>query len=789
MRRGVRLTAATVRTRRTLRSQDPLSPGSVPTTVGSRWLSRTFAFIIARRWYVLALCTLLLLPSAYLAARVRQDNSIDRLIVATDPDYVATREFEKVFGAGEFALLLAEADDPLSPAVVARVDRIERGLRAVPQVTANSALSVFRRAHAGFEPTAGQIEAFRQFVMGTELFRKQGLVGAHFLAIGLVLDVNGTEERQQTLAAIDRAIDASAASPAPLLAVHKLGQPYVNAYLDATQRSAWRYFVLFAGFVVVLNLVVYRSLRTLAAFLITLGVCLAASVGYIGATGGTLTIVSPMVPMTILVTATATLVYIHSRFVDRPAGDSIDTHQVFALTNKFVACTASIFATAVGFAALMVSNIRPIHEMGLWVAVGLVATWVIVFTLFPALQTLLRTPTRQEGDTAHAWLVRLVTWLPRFSYRWRWLLVVTSLALSALGAAALFGIPGIIGPMPVLTDPVEYMDHQSPLYRDIKRLQPDIPGLSIMQVWLKGSLGSVSEPAVLTGLHSFQHTLESDPDVGAAIDLTTILRTIRYIAGAGDRWPDDSEAVDQLAGDLEGTLSAEPMLQRFVQPHALAQTQVTVITRTADHEGFERLEASIHRHWRDTVTAHPALREFELKTVGLNPLHAKMAQNLVPTLVESFALTAGVIFTAFLVVFRNGTARLMAMIPSIFAILVMFLVMRLTGMRLNIATILIASTVLGTSENDQIHFFYHFLEKRQGGTVEESLRHTLRIAGRAIVFATIINAAGFLAFGLGDLPPVRQFGVLAALAFMLSMVADFTALPAALWILLRARPD
>ena len=789
MRRGVRLTPATVRTRGTLCSQDSLSPGTVPTTVSSRRLSRTFALIIARRWHVLALCTLLLLPSAYLAARVRQDNSIDRLIVATDPDYVATREFEKVFGAGEFALLLAEADDPLSPAVVACVDRIERGLRAVPQVTANSALSVFRRAHAGFEPTAGQIEAFRQFVMGTELFRKQGLVGAHFLAIGLVLDVNGTEERQQTLAAIDRAIDASAASPAPLLAVHKLGQPYVNAYLDATQRSAWRYFVLFAGFVVVLNLVVYRSLRTLAAFLITLGVCLAASVGYIGATGGTLTIVSPMVPMTILVTATATLVYIHSRFVDRPAGDSIDTHQVFALTNKFVACTASIFATAVGFAALMVSNIRPIHEMGLWVAVGLVATWVIVFTLFPALQTLLRTPTRQEGGTADAWLVRLVTWLPRFSYRWRWLLVVTSLALSALGAAALFGIPGIIGPMPVLTDPVEYMDHQSPLYQDIKRLQPDIPGLSIMQVWLKGSLGSVSEPAVLTGLHSFQHTLESDPDVGAAIDLTTILRTIRYIAGAGDRWPDDSEAVDQLAGDLEGTLSAEPMLQRFVQPHALAQTQVTVITRTAEHEGFERLEASIHRHWRDTVTAHPALREFELKTVGLNPLHAKMAQNLVPTLVESFALTAGVIFTAFLVVFRNGTARLMAMIPSIFAILVMFLVMRLTGMRLNIATILIASTVLGTSENDQIHFFYHFLEKRQGGTVEESLRHTLRIAGRAIVFATIINAAGFLAFGLGDLPPVRQFGVLAALAFVLSMVADFTALPAALWILLRARPD
>ena len=752
-------------------------------------LSRVFSFIIARRWYVVTCYALLLLPSAYFAAQVRQDNSLDRLIVASDPDYIATRAFEKVFGAGEFALLLVEADNPLSPAVIERVDRIERALRTVPHVSANSALSVFRRARAGFEPTSAQDTAFRQFVTGTDLFRKQGLVGDRFLAIGLVLDVHGNEERQQTLAAIDRAIDASAASGSPPLAVHKLGQPYVNVYLDDTLRSAWQYFALFGAFVIVFNLALYRSVRTLAAFLITLGVCLAASVGYIGVTGGTLTIVSPMVPMTILVTATATLVYIHSRFVERPAGRSVDAHQLFALTNKFVACTASVFATAAGFAALIVSNIRPIQEMGRWVAVGLVFTWVIVFTLFPALQKLLRTPTEPERDTAGAWLVHFATWLPRFTYRWRWLLVVTSLLLTALGAVALFGLPGIVGRVPLLTDPVEYMDHSSPLYQDIRRLQPIIPGLSITQVWLKGPLGSVSEPAVLTGLNSFQQALENDPDVGAAVGVTTILRMFRYVAGAGDRWPDDPKAVEQLAGDLEGLMATEPTLQSFVQPHTLAQTQMTVITRTAEYEGFVRLDASIRRHWHDAVKAHPALRQFELQTVGLNPLHAKMAQNLVPTLVESFALTVGVIFTAFLLVFRNGTARLMAMLPSLFAILVMFLVMRLLGMRLNIATILIASTVLGTSENDQIHFFYHFLEKRRDGTVEESLRHTLRIAGRAIVFATLINAGGFLAFGLGDLPPMRQFGVLAALAFVLSMVADFTALPAALWILFRARPD
>jgi predicted RND superfamily exporter protein len=141
-------------------------------------------------------------------------------------------------------------------------------------------------------------------------------------------------------------------------------------------------------------------------------------------------------------------------------------------------------------------------------------------------------------------------------------------------------------------------------------------------------------------------------------------------------------------------------------------------------------------------------------------------------LVESFLLTVAVIFVTFVLVFRNGVARLNAMIPSLFAILVMFAFMRLTGISLNVATILIASTVLGTSENDQIHFFYHYLEERRTGSVEEGLRHTLLIAGRAIFVATLINAGGFLAFALSDLPPMRQLGLLSALAFVLSMVAD-----------------
>jgi hypothetical protein len=761
------------------------SVSEVEAALGSR-LGRWFGAVIRARWWVLAIYAIILPPTVFFALKVGQDNSLDRLIVPSDPDYLATRAFEEVFGAGEFAVVLVEADDPFAEPVVARLDQIEQGLQQIAHVDASSALSIFRRAKAGFEPTPEQVAAFRAFATGTDLLRRQGLVMERFLAIALVLDVQSADARADTLAQIQQVLGKPSGA---VKGIHALGLPYVNAYLDASQRRAPLYFIPFLLFVVLLNIGLYRSWRTLLAFLLTLGVCLALSVGYIGLGGGMFTIVSPMVPMTILVTVTSTLVYLHSRFADCPLGRDVGEHHIFSYVNKFVACTASIFATGVGFAALMVSNIRPIHEMGLWVAVGLGLTWIVVFTLFPALQAILRTPTQSQQRPAAAWFIDFATWLPRFSYRWRWALVGMALALSALGRVAILGIPGWLAPVHVLTDPIEYMRRDSDLYRDIRRFTPVIPGTSVTQIWLKGTLGSVSEPDVLTGLHELQQALERTPGVGAAIGATNILRLARYVAGEGDAWPTDPAAIEQLAADLENLVPNEPMLRRFVQPHELAQTQLTVITRVIDREGFVRLEEQIRTEWDAVVRSHPALAVFELRTVGLAPLHAKMAQSLVPTLVQSFALTASIIFVTFLLVFRNGTARLMAMIPSIFAILVMFAVMRAIGWSLNIATILIASTVLGTSENDQIHFFYHFLEKRREASIEVSLRHTLLIAGRAIFFATLINAGGFLAFALSDLPAVRQFGVLSAAAFVLSMVADFTALPAALWILSRQKPD
>jgi predicted RND superfamily exporter protein len=335
-------------------------------------------------------------------------------------------------------------------------------------------------------------------------------------------------------------------------------------------------------------------------------------------------------------------------------------------------------------------------------------------------------------------------------------------------------------------DALDYIDPDLPIVRDTRRFEATMSGLSVTEAWIRVPGGRALDPEVLRGLHRFAQRLETDPRVGSVMGPTTLLQWARYVGGQGDALPDDPAAWPKLAADLEQLLLERPELRGYVDVGTLGHARLRVISR-GSLGGYEPLRAYVRGRWEEASARDPALSGCELSVVGEGVLQAKISHYLVPTLTESFALTAGVIFVAFLLVFRSPSARLMAMIPSLFAILTMFLVMRMTGIALNVATILIASTVLGASENDQIHFFYHFQEGRAGGTAG-ALRHALTVSGRAIVFATLINAGGFLALALSPLPPMRQFGIVSASAFLLSMIADFTALPAALWLVRRDRP-
>ena len=741
--------------------------------------SRLLARLVSLRAPILAIYAVLVPLAAIRAAHISSEGGLDRLIQPDDPDFAATRAFQRIFPDSPSVLLLFESDNPWAPANLARVDAAVRELRAVKHVSAFSVLDVVRRARPGATP-----EELRRLATGTAFFRKQGMLGDGFLAVIADLDVHGPAERDAALAAIDAALARAGAEP-----VRRVGSPYIQSWLEQQSGSASvRYFPFFGALVVAAALLLYRSVRTLLAFLLALASAVALGVAAGGLLGFSFTIVSVLVPLTVLVTTLSSLVYLHSRFVDRPPDVPVRVHQLTALRNKFLPVTASSLAAVLGFAALSISKVRPIRELGIWTAAGLAISWVVAFTLFPALQLALRTPTGTASVTAGSLYERFTAALPAFTFRHRRELVAIALLICLAGTVALFGVPGRLAPMSVGTDTLTYIDPSLPLRRDLAWFREHVADLNVAHVWIHLPQPAATDPEVLREVDRFQTAIASVRDVIEAVGPTTFLRLRRYFAGQGEELPRDPAQFARATADLEQLLLSEASLRGYVDVNGLQDINITVLFRQGDAQGYAALAAEIGRAWK---TLGPApLGGAQMRLVGESLLQVKVGASLVPTLAQSFAITAALIFVVFLFVFRSPTARLLAMIPSLFAILATFLGMRLFGASLNVATILIATTILGTTENDQIHFFHH-LHERDGAPLGDALTHALRVSGRAIVFATLINAAGFLALSFSSFPPLRQFGLVTSAAFLLALVADFTALPAGLWMIDRRRrqPD
>jgi uncharacterized protein len=748
-------------------------------------LLKLFLGILRARYAIVVVFLLLAMAGIYGATRIATDTSIERLISAGDAVELATRNFERVFPESEQALIMLEAPDPFSPAALEGIAQLERELDKIPRVEAHSLLTLYFRSTPPAIISPNDAQHLRTFATGTLLFRRSGLMGDDYLGIGLDLHVNTPAERDQALSAIDAKVLPLDTSGHPFTAVRRVGTPWLSAWLERQTGEATRKFMpLFGIFLVTLVFIVFRSWRTVAAVILTLGAVVAMAVGAGDLFGWTHSVVSSLVPLTVMVTTTATLVYIHSRYMDPDEAVSPREHHARVLANKFLPCTASMFATAVGFAALSVSEIRPVREMGLWTACGLVGAWVGCFTLFPALQSLLRAPRRSSVLTDSKRFARFVDYLVPATQRYRWPLVAGAVLVMLCGAASLFGIPGKLAPLQLETDALTYVSPHERVAQDTRRFE-ETNGLDVIDLWLQTPPGHALDPEFLRSIDLLTRRLEEHRGIDAVDGPTTVLRWARYIESGSDQLPTAPTEWPKLAADLEQILLTQPGARSYVDMTNVSSVRLSIRGRGELFGPPGAMRNFILQTWNAAQASDPNLRAVHGELAGKGVLSGNITERLLPTLTQSFAITASAIFLAFLVVFRSPSARLMTMIPSFFAILSVFIVMRVASIPLNIATILIGSTVLGATENDQVHFFYHLQEGRSSGTTSGALKHAMLTAGRPILFATLINTSGFLALTLSGLPPMRQFGIVSASAFILALIADFTALPGALWILSR----
>jgi uncharacterized protein len=149
----------------------------------------------------------------------------------------------------------------------------------------------------------------------------------------------------------------------------------------------------------------------------------------------------------------------------------------------------------------------------------------------------------------------------------------------------------------------------------------------------------------------------------------------------------------------------------------------------------------------------------------------------------TFSVAVVSIFFMLSLSFRSIGLGLIAMVPNVSPILIVIGTMGWLGLKLNMATAMLASVSMGLAVDFSIHYLHRFrLEMRSGNDFDAAIRRAHGTVGLAIILANLALIAGFMVLTLSEFVPTVQFGYLVTIVMLGGLSANLIVLP----MLLRA---
>ncbi|MEA3479595.1 MAG: outer membrane lipoprotein-sorting protein, partial [Bacteroidota bacterium] len=164
---------------------------------------------------------------------------------------------------------------------------------------------------------------------------------------------------------------------------------------------------------------------------------------------------------------------------------------------------------------------------------------------------------------------------------------------------------------------------------------------------------------------------------------------------------------------------------------------------------------------------------------GYGYVRSELANKVLSGTYYSLGIALLIIFILLSIIFRSAIAGLLGIIPLSISVLILFGLMGLTGIRLDVATALLSSVMIGVGIDYTIHFLWRYREeRRQNRPASEAVITTITTTGRGIIFNALSVIVGFSVLMISSFTPIRFFGVLVVVSIVCCLVGALVILPA-----------
>ena len=730
--------------------------------------------ILANKWLIIVLVCLGTLFFGNELKKLQIDADIVRSLPDDDVDARLLKKIGKNFGSNNMGVIILETDNIYQPSVIEHIQLITDTLSEISGISSVSSLTNIiniKGSDYGIEigklvdeyelpKTALEFEKLRNNILNNPMY-KGSIVSEDETASLIVFNI---ENDANVNIIAKEVIEKTTALQIPEK-LYYIGSPMLVTYISDLMRKDLTTLLPIAFLVIAI--ILFLSFRSFSGVILPLLIAVISivwSLGSMAFLGIKMSMISNNIPIIILAIGSAYTIHVINRVnkvrLEEQHSDTIKT----ALVYVFIPIMLAALTTIIGFISFIFgSYLDMIVDFGIFTALGTLFACLLSIFFVPAILSVLnfknntsKVPKDDSFITNY-----LLQPLHQLNANKPKTVLLIWLLLIGFSVANLFSIRRSV-------DIQEYFKRDNPTRLAEQIMVEKFGGTKPIFVYFKGNMQS---PAVLKKMLETSAYMEESPEVFTSMSIAKLIDEINYNFTNSRTFPQEIEQIEQLWFLLDGN----EVLPRFVNEEL---TEGIIISKFKSPDNKSKIEFA---KYMNRFIAENSTEECQIQITGMPFVDITMDQSLINSQIGSIAIA--IFFVIVLVggILRSLKSGFFAAIPIIATIILLFGFMGLTGISLNIATVLVASVALGIGIDYSIHIISHFKTSfKKNNDVYAAVQESILVSGKAIIINVVSVSAGFLVLVFSDMVPLQYFGLLIALSMVSSCLGALTLLPSLL---------
>jgi hypothetical protein len=555
--------------------------------------------------------------------------------------------------------------------------------------------------------------------------------------------------------------------------IRQVGPPRLNVEIEKGMFADLKLLTPLSIAVLVVAIILLMRVPLAALIpMITAGLSILFTLGFMGYVGLKLTLLTAIVPSLLIVIGSTEDMHLIALYLEGLSeGREGDRKAAMRVAARYagIAIFLTAVTTAVGFASNAANDIPLIRDFAIASAFGMVANFVITVLLTPLILSVAgprHNPLHRDGASeARGVIGVIVPLIERVVSRYgRRVTILTAIVV------AVFAV--LSTRVHVSNDPLSYFPSDHPLVVDADFLHDNLSGMQIFYLTLDGGQpAAFRDPENLARIEGAVARLNAGGQFDKVLAISNYLALVNREMHGGDagfmKTPGTRNLVDQYLllfqrSDIDRYLSADARYANIIVRHNVSDSH------------------ALNGYLADLEQALPAILGSGIRydLTGENLMINRAAEGLFVGQVQSLLLIGGLVFVLMSLLFTSPFAGAMFLIPNLVPLVMNFGAMALLGIPLNPGTASVAAIALGLAVDDTIHLFTRFREEiRRHGDPDEAVRVTLRGEAVAVVTTSLALMAMYGTLLASNFAIVEQFGLLAALTMLFALFGDLIITP------------